>query len=57
LDHALGIRRITATPLHSKAENWRLEIPETTACPAIHQFNSLDFRLGMGFVIAKYTRL
>jgi hypothetical protein len=29
-----GIRRITATPLYTKAENWRLGMPEISVYPA-----------------------
>ena len=35
-NHAMhaGIRRITATPLYYKAENWRLDMPEISLYPA-----------------------
>ncbi|MEW8072344.1 MAG: hypothetical protein AB2826_18160 [Candidatus Thiodiazotropha sp.] len=29
-----SIRRITATPLHIKTENWRQDTPETSLYPA-----------------------
>jgi hypothetical protein len=38
-----GIRRITATPLYFKAENWRLDTPEISVYPALINLTSWIF--------------